>query len=663
MAITYVGQNSTQSTAATFTLDQPSDTAVGDLLVVAIEVESGTSNLGTPSPDAWNVLTSVDQGSNQGIRVYWRFADAAGTVTYTFSAGGKKTSAGLLAFRGADDTTPIVQFAGATGTTGNMVAPSLDNDVADSVLLTFFGSKKATAVHTAPSGMTQRYATTATDFRSSGNTEAIAATGATGTRTSGTSDGDSWTAVSVLVYNEVPPEPQNGRAIYKESVALSTTTSSTDQTKVSLKFQPSANTKYLYIWSAQVQASSTAADVRVNLKNGSTILAEGNIEDQDVTDFHPVSGIYVQEFTSSPAEQVITLNYSAESGNDAEIREARITIIELTANDVFVNNANDQTNTTATFTTATTLNWTPASAGDYILLSSAEYNFSALTGEVITRTVHSSTVYGEASCRPKDTTNYYPGMHAVYLSNLSGPQTATIEWARGILSTGTARNRNAWLVALRASDFSGVWQGSNRTRAATTSNAPQSRVDLSTSVVTTKPVLVIGACIRDHNSTANSARTILAQANTALINFTEQEAVAASTTVDLPMGMWAQAMVLTPSADNVAYQLRYYSETSGTSTGITDAQVVVLELESLVAPTPTPTPTPTATQTPTPTATQTPTPTRTPTPTPTPTSSQTPTPTPTASQTPTPTPTASVTGGPATIQGFWGITTIINRVI
>jgi len=591
MAITFVGVNSTASVASTIVLAQNADTLIGDLLVVAIEVESGVSNL--TAPGGWNTLTTVDQGGNQGVAVYWRTADVNGASNHTWNTTGKKTSGGIITLRGQATSNPVNVGETATnsGTTGNMVANSVTSTVANSWLLAFFGAKKASSVHTTPTDMTNRFTTAASDFRSSGNTQEIASTGATGTRTSGTSDGDSWASVSVLVRPEAeapppPPPPASGSRVYyyQESTGLSTTTSNTDQTKVTLTFTPNANKKYVYIWSGQIQASSTSFDVIVNLKKDGTIIAQGNIEDKDVNDFHPVSGIVVEEFGGSPSSVTLTLNFRSESNNTGEIREARIIALELTDNDAYVANTADQTNTTTTFSTAVTLNWTPASAGDYVLVGSTEYRFSA-NGEVITKIVHASTDYGITTSRRQDTTNYHPGLHTVYLSNLSGAQTATIQWARSATATGTANSRNAHLLALRVSDFPGAWESNSRTRATTTSNALQTATDTgATTVNALAPVLILGAAVRDHNSTSNFAITTLSENSTDIITATSQESVIASATIDLPAGMWGQMVVKNPAADNASYQLRYRSSANGTSTGISDSQIVVLQLESLAPP-------------------------------------------------------------------------------
>jgi hypothetical protein len=367
---------------------------------------------------------------------------------------------------------------------------------------------------------------------------------------------------------------------YAESTGLSTTTSTSDQTKVTLTFTPEANSEYIYIWSAQVSSGSTSSDVRVNLKTGATVIASGNIEDQDTTDYHPVSGVTHETFGASPSSTTLTLNYSQESaGTTAGIREARILVLKLESGDVYTDNTSDQINTTTTFSTALTLNWTPATTGDYILLGSVQYRFSSTAGEVITRFVHSSTNYGVTTSRPKDANSYFPGVHAVYLSSLSGAQSAIVQWARSATATGTAYCRNASLVALRVDNFFSVAQGRQAARATTTSNAAQTRATTGTINTVAKPYLILGSCVRDHNSTSNSARTIISEATSPLIAFTEQEAFTASTTIDVPAGMWGQFAVVTPTTPTSSFELQYYSESSGTSTGISDAQILAIQLE------------------------------------------------------------------------------------
>jgi hypothetical protein len=368
---------------------------------------------------------------------------------------------------------------------------------------------------------------------------------------------------------------------YAESVALSTTTSTSDQTKVTLTFQPDANSQYVYIWSAQVNANSTAADVRVQLDSGATVLAFGNVEDKDSTDFHPVSGLASETFGSSPSSVTLTLKYSTEDTStftNAGIREARIFVLKLEAGDVYAENTADQTNTTTSLSTALTLNWTPPSAGDYILFGSCEYRFSSTSGEVYTAFIHAGTPYGAIQARPRDTTNYHPGLHAVYLPSLSGAQSATVEWARSATATGTAYCRRASLLALRVDGFSGVDYAESRVRQSTTQSVPPvTAVETATITVGAEPYLILGVCVRDHNSTSNSAITRIDEGVTRLVEETIQEATIASATIDLPAGMWAQAFVFTPAGGSTTFRISYRTESSS-STGISDAALFIIPL-------------------------------------------------------------------------------------
>ena len=371
---------------------------------------------------------------------------------------------------------------------------------------------------------------------------------------------------------------------YAESVGLSTKNTTGEETKVSLVFTPDANASYLYIWSALIQASSTSADVKVSLRNGAadtgTLLGAGNFEDKDITDFHPVFGLAKESFGEAPAAQTITLNFEPESTNTAEIKEARIIAIKLTADDVFAEDVSDQTNTDTAFATAVTLNWTPGSAGDYLLLGSCESKFSTGTGEVITKMVHGGIDYGESTVRPKDLTNYHSSGHFVRLPALSGAQAATLQFARSATAAGTANCRRARLAVLRLNSFANVYHGEDRSRTTTTSPTFGDKATASgTSVAADHLILACG--IRDAAATANSALTKVREGTTDLIAEASQENTVSSTVIDVP-GDYCQMMRRAETAAAKNWHVAFASENS-VSTGMDEAAVVVIELNEAAA--------------------------------------------------------------------------------
>jgi hypothetical protein len=181
-------------------LAEPSALQPGDLLIAAIHIENGTGELGNIDA-GWIVVASRDQSSNLGMRVFRRLKDGPAVVdVHLFPGGGKKMSGGLVALRCVDGGAPVTSTQ--AGSSGNMSMASVSAP-AEGLLLAFFGSKRGDATHTAPDRMQALYATGPQDFRSAGHVEPLAVGGATGTRTSGTSNGDSWVAIGV----GVAPQP------------------------------------------------------------------------------------------------------------------------------------------------------------------------------------------------------------------------------------------------------------------------------------------------------------------------------------------------------------------------------------------------------------------------------------------------------------------------
>jgi hypothetical protein len=173
---------------------QPADVQVGDLLIAAVTIETGITQLGDVSA-TWTTITGTGQSSNLGVRLYRRTVTTTAATTYSWPTNGKKTSGGIIALRCADPASIV--SASAVGANSTKTAPAVNVTSANSMLLTFFGTK-VSATHSTPTGMTQRYRTNAVEFRSSANTELRTSTGTTGTRSAGSST-DGWVALSLVI--------------------------------------------------------------------------------------------------------------------------------------------------------------------------------------------------------------------------------------------------------------------------------------------------------------------------------------------------------------------------------------------------------------------------------------------------------------------------------
>jgi serine protease AprX len=159
----------------TLDLSVPAGAAAGDFLIAQV----GYSASGTISaPAGWttiDVLTHPTRPIMQGL--YWRVASETEPAHYSFtlSSGASDTAAGAIAvYTGIDASNPIDAFAGQSGTSTSLEAPSVITTVADATLLTFFAVRDDGSLASPPE-MTERW-----DFNSSAPVEAMANTLAAG---------------------------------------------------------------------------------------------------------------------------------------------------------------------------------------------------------------------------------------------------------------------------------------------------------------------------------------------------------------------------------------------------------------------------------------------------------------------------------------------------
>jgi MSHA biogenesis protein MshQ len=169
------------STSATsYSVTVPAGVLVGDFMLFV-----GSNNPGTNggSPSGWTYLASNITGNTTGpllgFSLWYRIAtsaDVAGSTVYTWTVTGSSRVGGAIsAFRGVDNTNPVVGFSSSnacTYTTGvgcatsatsspstTRTAPSLTPGVANSTLVAVYSASDGTAdTPTAPTGTTQIFA-------------------------------------------------------------------------------------------------------------------------------------------------------------------------------------------------------------------------------------------------------------------------------------------------------------------------------------------------------------------------------------------------------------------------------------------------------------------------------------------------------------------------
>lgn len=178
--------------ASSLTIDKPSGTSTGDVMLASISVR--TSAISVTAPAGWTVIRDTPQAAGDGMRLvtYYRVAAAGEPASYTWTfSGGTHAGAvgGITTYSGVDNSTPIdAQAGGVTASATTHVAPTVSATVADDMLVTVH-SMASSATWTVPTGMSESVdiasgtPTASTGVSMQINREERAATGATGTRT------------------------------------------------------------------------------------------------------------------------------------------------------------------------------------------------------------------------------------------------------------------------------------------------------------------------------------------------------------------------------------------------------------------------------------------------------------------------------------------------
>jgi MSHA biogenesis protein MshQ len=204
---------------------KPAGTVQGDLLVVGIMLEKGsTSSITTPA--GWTLIRRTDQGTNAGMGTYYKWAGASEPATYTFeTSNSSKWAVGMSRISGAYTLSPIHASNGATGTSGTSVtAPSVTTTKLNTLVLAFYTNKKH-ATYTPASTTTERYdaPNSAEGLPSNMMATFVQATaGATGNKVATASEGESWVGQQIAI-REPPPPPTGFNAFETTTAAGSLT--------------------------------------------------------------------------------------------------------------------------------------------------------------------------------------------------------------------------------------------------------------------------------------------------------------------------------------------------------------------------------------------------------------------------------------------------------
>lgn len=188
MAIAYgsAGTRFLQGTAGTsWAIPYPSGIAAGDLLVLHVVTNGG----GATDPSGWTIIYDEATLANPKGGLWIKVATGSESGTLTFTTSSTTGAAQMFRYTGVDTTTPLDGTPTSvvnSATTNTVVTPSITTTTANTMLVYACGANSGTTTVSSATG-TERV-----DHGSLGGTgaragalydEAVAASGATGTRT------------------------------------------------------------------------------------------------------------------------------------------------------------------------------------------------------------------------------------------------------------------------------------------------------------------------------------------------------------------------------------------------------------------------------------------------------------------------------------------------
>ncbi len=160
-----------------------------------------------------------------------------------------------------------------------------------------------------------------------------------------------------------------------QALSRQTTTSTTYSDVVSLTFTPAPSTDYYLLWSAIFDSSVTTDNNRHRLRDDTAgaNLANPNHRSQNTSEKMSVGGIAKWTSGGAPGSQTFSIEHLSEvSGTVTGTSDAQMIAIRKETGDEYAESTSTSSTTSSTLSDKTTLTFTPASAGDYLILVSAE---------------------------------------------------------------------------------------------------------------------------------------------------------------------------------------------------------------------------------------------------------------------------------------------------
>ena len=146
------------SAGLSLTIDKPSGTVAGDVMIASIAVRPNTATMTAPA--GWKLVRRIDNGNENAnsLAVYYKVAGGSEPANYAWTFSTPTSAAGgIQTFTGVDTTSPInVEGGQTTANALSHTTPSVTTTVADTMIVTSHAFASA-ASWVPPSGMTEAF--------------------------------------------------------------------------------------------------------------------------------------------------------------------------------------------------------------------------------------------------------------------------------------------------------------------------------------------------------------------------------------------------------------------------------------------------------------------------------------------------------------------------
>ena len=147
--------NQLSGSSSDITINKPTGTASGDVLVAAIY--SAGNNITDTPPSGWTQVTKVNINNRQ-LWLYYKVAGGSEPASYTWTASYSNAGGGIDRYSGVDNTTPedaTVTTNNGTGTSATYSGVTTSTDGA--MLVGTACSNNINVAYTPPSGFTEEW--------------------------------------------------------------------------------------------------------------------------------------------------------------------------------------------------------------------------------------------------------------------------------------------------------------------------------------------------------------------------------------------------------------------------------------------------------------------------------------------------------------------------